>query len=251
MKILSWNVNGIRAVLKKGFLDVIKKQNPDIFCLQEIKASLDKIPDELKNIKGYNVYFFPAKRPGYSGTAIYSKLTAKKITYGFSKKFDDEGRSISLEFDKYILFNVYFPNGKASDIRLKYKLDFYTTFLKYISKQKKPVIFCGDINTAHKEIDLANPKANKKFSGFLDIERKWIDKVIDKGYIDSFREFDKEKDKYTWWSQRFGVRERNVGWRIDYFFIDKKLQKYLKKSYILSKIMGSDHCPIGIDINIK
>lgn len=252
MKIISWNVNGVRAIHKKGFLNWFKKQKADIICIQESKAQTDVIPEELKNIPGYHFFHSQAKKKGYSGVAVWTKEEPKQVITEFgNKQTDDEGRILRLDFDKFILFNIYFPNGGASDIRLKYKLKFYDEFLKYIDKlkkQKKKIIFTGDVNTAHQEIDLARPKANEKNTGFLPIERAWLDKLIKHGYLDTFRMFNDQPNNYTWWDYKTRARDRNVGWRIDYFFISKNLEPQIKKAFIKDKDMGSDHCPLGIEI---
>lgn len=255
IKILSWNVNGIRAVHKKGFLDWLKKENPDILCLQETKAHPDQLTDELLNAKGYTSFFSSSiVKKGYSGVAIYTKQEPVKVEHGFGiPKFDDEGRIIVADYNDFVLINIYYPNGKASDIRLKYKLDFYDAFLTYAEKLKskgKKLIICGDVNTAHKEIDLARPKENEKISGFLPIEREWMDKFLSHGYLDTFRMFNDEPEQYSWWNMVTRARDRNVGWRIDYFFITENLKKNIKSAFILQEVMGSDHCPVGIEIQI-
>lgn len=251
MKIISWNVNGIRAVSKKGFFEFVEKESPDILCLQETKAHPEQLGDELINIPGYHSFWSAAEKKGYSGVATYTKTKPINVDHGFGvNKFDNEGRIVKTEFDKFVLFNIYFPNGQKDDERLQYKLDFYDEFLAQSEKEKKSgkaVISCGDYNTAHKEIDLKNPKANQKFSGFLPIEREWIDSYINKGYTDTFREFCTEADQYSWWSYRQGARSKNVGWRIDYFFINNEHKKHLKNAFILQEIEGSDHCPVGIE----
>ena len=251
-RILSWNVNGIRAAYKKGFLDWFTKEKPDILCLQETKAASEQLPAALKEIKGYHAYFCSAEKKGYSGVAIYTKEEPEDLKTGFGiKKFDNEGRIQIADFKSFILFNIYFPNGKASEQRLKYKMDFYDTFLDYADSLKiksKNLIICGDINTAHQEIDLARPRENEKISGFLPQERAWIDKFISHGYIDTFRMFNQKPDHYTWWDLKSRARERNVGWRIDYFFVSENLKKKVRASYMLPDVMGSDHCPIGIDV---
>lgn len=254
MKLLSWNVNGIRAAYKKGFLDILSLENPDILCIQETKAHEEQLPEALMNIEGYYTFYSSAEKKGYSGVAIYSKKKPTNINYNLGiEKFDKEGRVIAADYDDFILFNVYFPNGKASKERLEFKMEFYFTFMDKINELKarnKKIIFCGDVNTAHKPIDLARPKANEKVSGFLPEERMWIDKLIECEYIDTFRLFNNKPDNYTWWDMKTRARERNVGWRIDYFFISKNLQDNLESAFILSDIIGSDHCPIGIDINL-
>ncbi len=251
-RLLSWNVNGIRAIYKKGFLDWFKKENPDILCLQETKAHPDQLADELKDVKGYESHFSSAEKKGYSGVVTYTNEKPLNIQRGIGiKKFDSEGRFIVTEFMEFILFNIYFPNGKASKERLQYKMDFYDAFLKHckkLLKQGKKIVVCGDVNTAHEEIDLARPKENSKTSGFLPEERKWIDKFIAAGFIDTFRMFNKEPKNYTWWDMITRARERNVGWRIDYFYASENLKSNIKSASIHSTIMGSDHCPIELEL---
>jgi exodeoxyribonuclease III len=252
IRILSWNVNGIRAVHKKGFLDLFKKEKPDILCVQETKAQQEQLPDELINVEGYHSYFSSAVRKGYSGVAIYTKAEPVSIKKGFGiEKFDSEGRVLIADYPEFILFNIYYPNGKARQERLQYKMEFYDAFLKYVDKLKKKgknIIICGDVNTAHKEIDIARPKENEKVSGFLPEEREWIDKFLSHGYLDTFRMFNQDPDNYTWWDQLTRARDRNVGWRIDYFYISENLKKKIKNAFIMPDVMGSDHCPIGIEI---
>ena len=254
MRILSWNVNGIRAADRKGLFDLLKKESPDILCLQEIKALPEQVPPHLKNAPGYHIYINSAKRRGYSGVTTYSKQKPFSVKTGFNiYRFDQEGRILITEYSTFVLFNIYFPNGKQGQERLEYKLDFYNTFLDYadnLKQQGKNIIVCGDFNTAHKPIDLTHPKANETISGFLPVERAWIDTFIDHGYVDTFRYFNKEPNNYTWWSFRTHARKRNVGWRLDYFFVNKEFLDHVKKSYILSEVLGSDHCPIGIDIDV-
>jgi exodeoxyribonuclease-3 len=250
-KILSWNVNGIRAVHKKGFLEWMEKEKPDILCLQETKAHPEQLLEELIHPKGYHSYWHSAtSKKGYSGVALYSKTEPLHVETGFGiERFDEEGRVVMAEYPEFILFNVYFPNGKMNSDRLNYKLEFYEAFLKKIDALKakgKKIIFCGDVNTAHKEIDLARPAANEDVSGFLPIERKWIDRVIDHGYLDSLREFHPEPNLYSWWDLKSGARARNVGWRIDYFFVQKELRPHLKSAILLPEVVGSDHCPASI-----
>lgn len=254
MKLLSWNVNGIRAAYKKGSMNIIDSANPDILCIQETKAHEKQLPVELKNIQNYHAFYSSPEKKGYSGVAIYSKEQPANVYYNLGiEKFDKEGRIIAADYNEFILFNVYFPNGKASKERLEFKMEFYFKFLDQINEFRlkgKKIIFCGDVNTAHKPIDLARPKENEKVSGFLPEERAWIDRVIESEYFDTFRLFNQDPDHYTWWDMKTKARERNVGWRIDYFFISKNLQDKLKSSFILSQIMGSDHCPIGIEIDL-
>ncbi len=255
LKLLSWNVNGIRAARRKGFVDWFEKTGFDILCLQETRAHTEQLTQDLLKIDGYYIYFSKPIRKGYSGVALYTQIKPKKINYNLGiEKFDQEGRMIEAEFENFILYNVYFPNGQMSQERLNYKMEFYDEFLKYIEKKRKKgknIVVCGDVNTAHEEIDLARPKANVNNSGFLKIEREWIDKLLNKGYIDTFRYFHPDaKDEYTYWSMRTAARQRNVGWRIDYFFVNKEMKKYLQNADILSDIMGSDHCPISLELNL-
>jgi len=253
MKILSWNVNGLRAVYKKGAFDAIFQTDPDIICLQETKAHPDQLPGEVRSPAGYNAYFDHSKvKKGYSGVAIFSKIKPEKIEYGIGiSKFDEEGRTLVAYYKDFVLLNVYFPNGNGSPERLAFKMEYYDEFLKFIDKLKKKgkeIIFCGDVNTAHQEIDLFHPKENEKNSGFLPMERKWIDKLISHGYIDTFRKLHPEKIQYSWWAAITYARDRNVGWRIDYFFTSDSLQDRIKRAEILDNIMGSDHCPILLEL---
>ncbi len=255
MKIISWNINGLRAIQKKGFIEWLYKEKPDIIGLQEIKAKADQLPQELITPDGYYGYINSAARPGYSGTAIYSKAKPKNISYGFTPhcgaKFDSEGRILSADFGDFIFLNIYFPNGKSGHIRLKYKLDFYDAALAYFDslvEKGEHLIITGDVNTAHSPIDLARPKENEDISGFLPIEREWMDKLVAHGFVDCFREFNPEPNNYTWWSQRSGARQRNVGWRIDYFFVSKNFRPHIKNCYHLTDVMGSDHCPIVLEL---
>ena len=254
MRIICWNVNGIRAADKKGLFEWFMHEKPDILCLQEIKALSEQFPPHLRNTPDYHVYISSAERKGYSGVATYTKLKPSVIETGFGiEKFDTEGRILIAEFPQFILFNIYFPNGKKNQERLDYKLDFYDTFLVYtdnLKAQGKNIVVCGDFNTAHKEIDLARPKENEKISGFLPIERAWIDTFIDHGYIDTFRQFNNNPEQYSWWDMKTRARDRNIGWRIDYFFVNKEFIKYVKKAFIMQDVMGSDHCPVGIDIEV-
>ncbi len=255
MKILSWNVNGVRAALKKGLLDWLKKESPDILCLQETKATPAQLPPELLYPPGYHAFWNSAARLGYSGVATFTKEKPVSVKNGFGiERFDTEGRVLETEYKDFTLFNVYFPNGKMNDERLRYKIDFYEEFLKYLMKLKKKgkkIVFCGDVNTAHKEIDLARPKENSKISGFLPIEREWMDKLVSHGFLDTFRIFNQDPGHYSWWDVISRARERNVGWRIDYHFISENLKPNLKDAFILPEVMGSDHCPVGILLNFK
>ncbi len=252
MKLISWNVNGIRAAEKKNFVDYVKKESPDIMCVQETKAHKEQLSENLLNIPGYQAYFSSGEKKGYSGVLCYSKENPLSVHMGFGdhKKFDSEGRILVLEFSKFILLNIYFPNGKASEERLQYKLEFYKTFFSFCKKQKKPLIVCGDVNTAHNEIDLARPKENEDVSGFLRIERDWLDTFEREIFVDTFRYLHPKKVQYSWWSMRAGARKNNVGWRIDYFYVTKELAKHLKVAFIQDQVLGSDHCPIGIEIDL-
>ena len=252
MKLISWNVNGYRAILKKGFADFLKKEQPFILGIQEIKVQEDQLEEHQKERHGYQCACSPAERKGYSGVAVFFKEQPLNISKGMGiKKFDSEGRYICLEYKDFFFITAYFPNGGQGPERLQYKMDFYDAFLKHVEKlrKKKTVIFCGDVNTAHNEIDLARPKENEKNTGFLPMERAWLDKIIQKGWLDSFRMFNNEPDNYTWWDYKTRARERNVGWRLDYFFINSESKNKLKKAFILKETMGSDHCPIGIMID--
>ncbi|MCL2157612.1 MAG: exodeoxyribonuclease III [Methanobrevibacter sp.] len=254
IRLLSWNVNGIRAVHRKGFLEWFKGADTDILCLQEIKAEVDQIPKKLKDVPNFHSYFNPAERKGYSGVATYTSIKPNEIINGFDiEKFDIEGRFQRLDFDDFILLNIYYPNGVMSDERLQYKLEFYDAFLTYTNNLRDEgnnIVICGDLNTAHKEIDIARPKENEKVSGFMPIEREWIDKFLANGYTDTFRMFNDQPKNYTWWSYRTRARDRNIGWRLDYFFVNKEFEDNVVDSYILSDVMGSDHCPIGLNIEI-
>ena len=250
MKIISWNVNGIRAVIKKGFYEFLNEYKPDIICIQETKAHKDQVNIELDNYP-YQ-YWNSAQKKGYSGVAIFSKVEPLKVENDMNiKKHDLEGRVITLEFSKYYLVTVYTPNSKRDLSRLDYRYNEWDKdFLKFLKKleEKKPVIFCGDLNVAHTEIDLKNPKTNHKNAGFTKEEREGFSNYIDNDFIDTFREFTKEGGHYTWWSYMFQARKKDIGWRIDYFCISKVLRKILKNSTILKTILGSDHCPIMIEI---
>jgi exodeoxyribonuclease III len=249
-KILCWNVNGIRAVARKGFLEWLKKESPDILCLQETKASPENLTKDLLEPDGYQVYWNYPERKGYSGVATFTKETPLKVQNGFGvPEFDAEGRVIISIHSGITVCNVYFPNGKQSAERLKYKLDFYNAFFSFIELlhlKGEKLIICGDVNTAHQEIDLARPKENEKISGFLPIERTWLDKLLSSGYIDVFRHFHKEPGQYTWWDMKSRARDRNVGWRIDYFFVTENLIDRVENSYIMKDVTGSDHCPIAL-----
>lgn len=250
-RLVSWNVNGIRACVNKGFVDFVKKNKPHILCLQEIKALEEQFPTEVLELKNYHKFINPAVRKGYSGVAVFTKEEPLNISDKLGiKKFDDEGRSLILEFEDFVLFNGYFPNGQRDHNRVPFKLEYYEAVLKLYKKyrkQGKNVILTGDFNTAHKEIDLANPKTNHKTTGFLPHEREWIDKYLKAGMIDALRVKDPETEGiYSWWTYRGDCRARNVGWRIDYFMLNEEMQSQIKSCKHLTDVMGSDHCPIEL-----
>ena len=250
MKLISWNVNGLRAVYKKGFMDVFNEMNPDIFCIQETKMQEGQIELELK---GYEQYFNYAIRKGYSGTAVFTRIKPNNVTYGIGiQEHDQEGRVITLEFDDFYLVNCYTPNSGRELARLNYRMIWEDVFKDYLKKldETKPVILCGDLNVAHKEIDLKNPKTNRKNAGFTDEEREKISKLLDAGFTDSYRKLYPDKENaYTWWSYMGNAREKNIGWRIDYFLVSNRASNKIKESYIFDNILGSDHCPVGLEIN--
>ncbi len=254
MKITSWNVNGIRAVVKKGNFEEIFKTKPDILCLQETKAEVGDLSEETKSIKGYTSYFASSKKKkGHSGVGVYTKIKPEKVEAGMgTPEFDDEGRMLVLYFKDFVLINCYFPNGGMGPERLQYKLDFYDAFLEFVEglrKKYKKVIFCGDINTAHEEIDLARPRENEENTGFLPEERAWLDELVAHGWVDAFRHFyPTKKDIYTYWDLKTGARDRNVGWRIDYFFVTPPVLPGLVKCETLKEQFGSDHCPVAITL---
>ncbi len=263
VRILSWNVNGIRAVNSKEkkkiqgitFADWVIKEDADIVCVQETKAHPEQLTGDNSNLislGNYYSYFSSAEKKGYSGVAVYSKTEPIDVMHEIgSSELDNEGRTLILDFGSFVLFNIYYPNGRSSPVRLKYKMAFYDVFLKKVKEFKnagKIVVVCGDFNTAHKEIDLARPKENSKVSGFLPDERDWLDKFVNSGFVDTFREFNTEPGNYTYWDLQTRARDRNVGWRIDYFFIDAQSVGKLIDAFIMSEVMGSDHCPLGIDL---
>ena len=254
IEIISWNVNGIRAVSTKEALKWIDERETDILCLQEIKALESQIPDDLFEKKYEERFVNSAQKKGYSGTTTFTDIKCDQHSFAGDIDTLDEGRIVETHFDDIVLFNVYFPNGQKNDERLEYKMKFYDDFLAHcesLREDGKSIIICGDVNTAHKDIDLKNPKANSKKSGFLPIECAWIDKLLDHGYIDTFRYVNgNEDDRYGWWSYRSNARLNNVGWRIDYFFISEDLCENLEDAFILDYITGSDHCPVGIKISL-
>jgi exodeoxyribonuclease-3 len=254
MRIISWNVNGFRAVLKKDFKEAIKDLAPDVLCLQEVKATEKQVSEEEINIDGYKFVWNSAEKLGYSGTATYIKNTIPVIenVIGLGiPEFDIEGRVICSVFPSFDLYNIYFPNGQRGMDRVEFKINFYSALLEICKvkfKMGKNIVITGDFNTAHKEIDLANPKENEKYSGFLPEEREWITKFIDNGFTDVFRTNFPEKIQYTWWTYRFGARARGIGWRIDYYLVSNNLLKDVKSTEILDSVQGSDHCPILLEI---
>ncbi len=253
MRLVSWNVNGIRAAQKKGFLEWLASDGPDILCIQETKANISQLSKALTSAAGYSAYFSPQERKGYSGVALYTREEPKSVDYGLGvERFDSEGRTIVADYGDFVLFGIYFPNGQRSEERLRFKMDFYDTFLERtdaLRAEGRNVVVCGDLNTAHKEIDLARPKENSKISGFLPEERAWLDKFLERGYVDTFRVFNQEPGNYSYWDQVSRARDRNVGWRIDYFFVDDGFAGRLENAFILPEVMGSDHCPVGIEIS--
>ena len=254
LRFLSWNVNGLRAVYQKGFIAWLMQERPDMLCVQETKSHEEQLPEELTRVQDYTVYFSSAEKKGYSGVGLYSIQKPAHVTRGFGiDRFDREGRTLVADYGDLVLLNVYFPNGKLSRERLEYKMDFYDAFLNYVvalRKKKKKLIICGDVNTAHREIDLARPRENQKVSGFLPQERAWIDRLIAHGFLDTFRMLNKTGGQYSWWDYKTRARERNIGWRIDYFFISDNVRDHLKSAFIMPDVMGSDHCPVGITIRV-
>ena len=247
MKLLSWNVNGLRACINKGFLDVLKWQDPDIISLQEIKMQKEQLEGDFE---GYFSYFHSAEKKGYSGTAILTKKEPLSVSYDIGNlEFTGEGRSITLEFEDFYLVNVYTPNSQQELVRLPYRMKWDDAFREYVCSldKIKPVLICGDMNVAHREIDIKNPKTNHFSAGFSDEERGKFSELLAYGFVDSFRLlYPNREDAYSWWSYRQNARERNVGWRIDYFLVSERAQEKIKEAMILSEIEGSDHCPVGI-----
>jgi exodeoxyribonuclease-3 len=257
IKLISWNVNGLRAAIKKNFFQSFHQFDAEVVALQETKLQEPQVTDEMRCIDGYDSFWSHAKaKKGYSGVATYSRIKPKKIAFGMgTSQFDDEGRIVETQFDDFILFNVYFPNGQMSSERLQYKLDFYESFFSYadnLKNQGKSLIITGDYNTAHNEIDLKNPNANEKTSGFLRIERDCLDRLIQNGYVDTFRYMYPDMVKYSWWTYRFKARDRNIGWRIDYFFVTRDIVEkgWIKDAFIDNTAYGSDHCPVGLELEI-
>ncbi len=257
IKLITWNVNGLRAAVKKDFLKSIAKLDADIVAIQETKLQEHQRTDEMIDPDNYRSFWsYASVKKGYSGVAVYTRLEPENVRTGIGiPEYDNEGRILELNFEKFTFFNIYFPNGQMSEERLQYKLEFYKSFFRYtegLRKKGKSLIITGDFNTAHNEIDLKNPKSNKDRSGFLLIEREWIDRIVKMGYVDTFRHLYPDTVKYSWWSYRFNARKNNAGWRIDYFFVTGDIieKGWLKEAYIDNDIFGSDHCPVGLVLNI-
>jgi exodeoxyribonuclease-3 len=253
LRLVSWNVNGLRAAMNKDFLTSLHKLDADVVSIQETKLQHDQLSETMARVPGYDTFWAHCKvKKGYSGVGSFCRVKPLRVRSGIGdSRLDDEGRIIEMDFGPIVLFNVYFPNGQMSAERLQYKLDFYEAFFRYtagLRKAGRSLVICGDFNTAHNEIDLANPKANEKTSGFLRIERDWLDRIVSEGYVDTFRHLHPDTAAYSWWTYRFKARDRNIGWRIDYFFVTQDLieQKRVKDAFIDNTIHGSDHCPIGL-----
>jgi len=257
IRLVSWNVNGIRAAVKKDFFSALQYLDADVVGIQETKLQAHQRTDEMIDIEGYaSNWAYSSVKKGYSGVAAYSRMVPEKVKTGIGiPEYDDEGRILELDLKDFIFFNVYFPNGQMSEERLAYKLDFYDAFFSYTDKLRKrgrPLVITGDFNTAHNDIDLKHPRANKDRSGFLRIERDWLDRIIKRGYVDTFRHFYPDQVKYSWWSYRSNARKSNAGWRIDYFFVTRDMidKGWIKDAFIDNDVFGSDHCPVGLDIEI-
>jgi exodeoxyribonuclease-3 len=252
-KILSWNVNGIRAIEKKGMLSSIRETSPDILCLQETKIQEDQLTEELSAPAGYLSYWSSAVKKGYSGVAVFTREKPLSVSRLGVSRFDDEGRVLVLEYPRFILINAYFPNSQEEGARIEYKIDFCDTLMNYARgrvKEGKNLVICGDYNIAHKPIDLTNPKANEKNPGYLPEERAWMEKFVSSGFADTFRIFNAEPGHYSWWSYRFNARAKNIGWRIDYHCVNDGFRPKVKSAEILKDVMGSDHCPVSVTLDI-
>ncbi|PIQ25200.1 exodeoxyribonuclease III [bacterium (Candidatus Blackallbacteria) CG17_big_fil_post_rev_8_21_14_2_50_48_46] len=255
MYLISWNVNGIRSVERKGFLEWLETAQPDLLCLQETKAWPDQLSEELLSGHGYHTYWAKAEKKGYSGVATFARKEPKAVKMGLGiERFDREGRVVVSDHEDFLLYNIYFPNGQRDHGRVRYKLDFYEALLEELNRevaQGRKVIITGDWNTAHQEIDLKNPKTNQDTSGFLPEERAMLDRYIEEGYVDTFRQLNPDaRDRYSWWSYRVNARERNIGWRIDYFFVSQNLLPWVSKAEILDQVPGSDHCPVTLTLKL-
>ena len=249
-RFISWNVNGLRAIEKKGFVDIVYELDADIISLQEIKALPDQLPESVMNLEGYEAYWHSAKRKGYAGVCTYTRIKPLNVIYGMDiPEYDQEGRVLTLEFEDFFLVNAYFPNAQHGLLRIDFKLQFNHEIHNFLDRlaEKKSVVICGDLNVAHKPIDLANPKQNEKNPGYSAPEREWMDTFTGAGYIDTFRKFNQDPEHYTWWSYRFNARPRNIGWRIDYFCVDPASENRVKDAGILDHVLGSDHCPVSLD----
>ncbi|BDD87826.1 exodeoxyribonuclease III [Desulfofustis limnaeus] len=258
MRLLSWNVNGLRAIYGKGFAAAVANLQPDILALQETKLQPDQRSPEMVELHDYRSYWdYSTEKKGYSGVAVYARPKPEQVRAGFGiERYDKEGRVLQLDYGPFILFNVYFPNGQRDEERLQYKLDFYRDFFAHADRlraQGRSLIITGDFNTAHNEIDLKHPRANQDRSGFLRIERDVLDDIVARGYVDTFRHLYPDTVTYSWWSYRFNARKSNAGWRIDYFFVSRDLieRKVVRDAFILNDIHGSDHCPVGLDLDLS
>jgi exodeoxyribonuclease-3 len=253
LRLVSWNVNGLRAAMGKDFLASFARLDADVLAIQETKLQPGQLAPAMAAVPGYESHWSHCEvKKGYSGVATYSRVKPRGVRLGIGEpRFDAEGRIIEMDLGAFVLFNVYFPNGQMSAERLQYKLDFYAAFFRYaegLRRAGRSLVVCGDFNTAHREIDLANPKANENTSGFLPVERAWLDRIVADGYVDTFRHFHPDTVKYSWWTYRFKARERNIGWRIDYFFVTRDLidARRVREAFIDSDVHGSDHCPVGL-----
>jgi exodeoxyribonuclease-3 len=256
VKIISWNVNGLRAAMSKDAFGPVFALNPDLLCLQEIKVKPEQLSNsQVGTFDGYEKFWNSAERPGYSGVATFAKQSPELVEFSLGEaRFDSEGRLIRTDYEDLALFNLYVPNGQRDQGRLDYKLDFYAKLLELcdqLHQEEKHLVLFGDMNTAHQPIDLKNPKQNETNSGFLPEERAWIDKYLEHGFVDIFREMHGDLVQYTWWTYRMNARERNIGWRLDYFLVSKELAGEIEKVEIYDQIMGSDHCPIGLELRAK
>ncbi|MBM3277070.1 MAG: exodeoxyribonuclease III [Candidatus Handelsmanbacteria bacterium] len=253
VKLLCWNVNGIRSAATKGFLSWLAKARPLVLCIQEARARPEQVDPELVAPRGYRSWWACAEKKGYSGVVIYSRVEPLDVTQGLGiPRFDGEGRLLAARFADFTIVNTYFPNGQRDHARVPYKMEFCEAFMEFCAARRargERLILCGDFNTAHREIDLARPRENQNTTGFLPLERAWMDRFIAAGYADIFRALNPAPGHYTWWSNRSGARERNIGWRIDYHFISPELRGRVKRAYHLPQVLGSDHCPIGIDLH--
>ncbi len=256
MRLVSWNVNGIRAAAKKTFFDYLENEAPDVLCVQETKAHPEQLDETLLTPPDYYTYWHAGEKKGYSGVATFTRTRPAQVRSGTEIiPMDTEGRVLRTEFKDFALYNIYFPNGGRGEVRLRYKLDFYDQILEHFEKERAegtPIVICGDVNTAHHPIDLKNPKQNEKTSGFMPIERAWLDRITDLGYVDTFRHFHPDaEDQYSWWDMRTRARDRNAGWRIDYFIVTPDMLPRCKDASIQMDVMGSDHAPVVLDLKKK